>query len=297
MQCVVGVLVTLCQATAAQTAPVTQVAVDFSHVAISLDSATFQAMASSVFLRTEFAGFEDRPGTRGRTDASFLYYGRDSYLEFLNARPLIPLGSQQLAFVVRHSGDLHTAVDALLTQRPHVIAYSLSFRRVGADSVPLFYRARIRPAVQPTQAAKGPPSAPFLTDILERHSGYLRRSDPTIPADSAGVTNVEYLSRRWKPGAYLRSVIGVTLAADSADVIAVAGDLSALGYAVREAADTIIAARSEFVLKLLPATTSRRGVLAVRLATQRPKEGERVYRFGARSILRFDTDSTAYWTF
>ena len=90
---------------------------------------------------------------------------------------------------------------------------------------------------------------------------------------------------------------GLTVAADSADVIALGGDLSTLGYDVRQAADTIIATRSGFALSLLPATDQLRGVLALRLATQRPKVGQRVYRFGPRSILRFENDSTAYWTF
>lgn len=284
------------QVAAAQRAPTTRVAVDFSHVAMSLDSATFQAMASSPFLRSEFAGFEDRPSASGGTGASFLYYGRDSYLEFLNVRPLISLGSAQLAFIVRHPGDLHAAVDILLAQRPRVIAYGLNFRRHGADSVPLFYRARIRPPV--ARIPQAPSATPTLyTDILERHTAYLRRSDPTIPRDSAGVTNVEYLSRRWKPGAYLRSVIAVTIATDSVEMVALASDLSTLGYDVRQAADTVIAARSGFALKLLPATASRRGVLAARLTTQRPKEGQRIYRFGSRSVLRFEDDNTAYWTF
>ena len=293
----VSMLLVMGSVTAAQTAPAGRAAVDFSHVAISLDSATFQAMASSSFLRSEFGGFEDRPGAAGTSDASFLFYGRDTYLEFLNARPLYPLGSGQVAFVVRHTGDLHVAVDALLVQRPRVIAYRLISRRVGPDSVPLFWRARLRPEVPPPQQSQSTPKASLHFDILERHPAYLRRSDPTIPNDSGGVTNVEYLSRRWKPAAYLRSVTSVTVAADSADVVAIAGDLAAWGYSVRQAADTTIAAQSGFVLRLLPANAFRRGVLAVRLVTQRRKSGETVYRFGARSVLRFDTDSTAYWTF
>lgn len=282
----------------AQKAPPTRIAVDFSHVAISLDSATFQAMASSPFLRHEFGGFEDRPAPAGSPNASFLFYGRDTYLEFLNARPVFPVGSQQLAFVVRHTGDLHHAVDALLTHRPRVMTYNLNFRQVGPDSVPLFWRARLRPAVPPPpQQLTSTPSPLLHFDILERHPAYLRRSDPTVSKDSGGVTNVEYLAHRWRPDAYFRSVTSVTLAADSADVAAVAGDLAALGYAIRQAADTTIAAQSAFELKLLPANASRRGVLAVRLMTQRPKNGEKVYRFGTRSVLRFDAENTAYWTF
>lgn len=285
------------QVASAQKAPPTRIAVDFSHVAISLDSATFQAMASSPFLRHEFGGFEDRPAPPGPAGASFLFYGRDTYLEFLSGRRLFPLGSQQLAFVVRHTGDLHGAVDALLTRRPRVIAYSVNFRQVGPDSVPLFWRARLRPAVLPPQQTGSAPSLLLQFDILERDRDYLRLSDPTVAMDSGGVTNVEYLSHRWRPDAYFRSVTSVTLAADSADVAAVAGDLAALGYAIRQAADTTIAAQSAFELKLLPANASRRGVLAVRLMTQRPKNGEKVYRFGTRSVLRFDAENTAYWTF
>ena len=297
MQCVLIMMIVLGQATGAQTMPIKRVAVDFSHVAMPLDPATFRAIATSTFLRTEFGGFEERLAYQTSGDTNYFYYGRDSFLEFLNSPSRMPLGSWQLAFVVGRPGDLHVAVDALLAQRPRVIAYSLNFRQLGAESVANFYRARIRPAVQPPEQPRSAQSTTFATDILERVPEFLLRFDPTFPHDSVGVTNVAYLSRRWKPSGYRRSVTGVTVAADSADVIALAGDLSALGYEVRQAADTIIAARSGFALSLLPATTSRRGVLAVRLATARRKEGQTMYRFGPRSILRFVNDSTAYWTF
>lgn len=290
-------LVAIAPVIGAQKSATGPAAVVFSHMAMPLDSATFEAMLTSPFLRAEFGGFEERPSAPGSTNASFLYYGRDSYLEFLSPRPTLPSGSEQLAFVVEQPGDLHRAVDALLARRPRVIAYSMNFWRLGTDSVPRFYRARIRPAVQPLQQVRSAQLPVIYADILERHPAYLRRSDPTIPPDSVGVTNAEYLSRRWKPGAYLRSVIGVTVAADSADVVALAGDLSALGYEVRQAADTLIATRAGFSLSLLPATAARRGVLALRLATQRPKEGQKIYRFGSRSILRFEQGNIAHWTF
>ena len=297
MRCVLSMLIGLGQPIAAQTLPATRAPVNFSHVAVPLDPATFTAIATSAFLRAEFGGFEERLAYQTSSDTNYFYYGRDSFLEFLNSPGRMPVGSASLAFVVGRPGDLHGAVDALLAQRPRVIAYSLNFRQLGAESVANFFRASIRPAVQRPEQRPSGQSTTLRTDIIERVPGFLRQFDPTFPPDSVGVTNVAYLSRRWKPSGYLRSVIGVTVAADSTDVIELAGDLSALGYDVRQAADTLIAARTGFALKLLPATASRRGVLAVRMATQRRKEGERLYRFGARSILRFDTDSTAYWTF
>ena len=300
IRCVVSMLIALSQAIAAQTTPATpatRVAVDFSHVAVPLDPATFTAIATSAFLRTEFGGFEERLAYQTSSDTNYFYYGRDSFLEFLNSPGRMPVGSATLAFVVRRPGDLHVAIDALLAQRPRVIAYSLNFRQLGAESVANFFRASIRPAVQRPEQRRSGPSTTLRTDIVERVPEFLRQFDSTFPPDSVGVTNVAYLSRRWKPSGYLRSVTGVTVAADSTDTIELAGDLSALGYDVRQAADTIIATRRGFALSLLPATTSLRGVLAVRLATARRKEGQTVYRFGPRSILRFVNDSTAYWTF
>ncbi len=297
MRCVFSMLIALGQPIAAQTMPATRAAVAFSHVAVPLDPATFTAIATSAFLRAEFGGFEERLAYQTSSDTNYFYYGRDSFLEFLNSPGRMPVGSASLAFAVGRPGDLHVAVDALLAQRPRVIAYSLNFRQLGTESVANFFRASIRPAVQRPEQRRSGQSTTLRTDIIERVPGFLGRFDPTFPPDSVGVSNVAYLSRRWKPSGYLRSVIGVTVAADSTDVTELAGDLSALGYDVRQAADTLIAARTGFALKLLPATASRRGVLAVRMATQRPKEGERLYRFGARSILRFDTDTTACWTF
>lgn len=297
IRCVLSLLFALGPAIAAQTMPSTRVAVDFSHVAVPLDPATFTAIATSAFLRTEFGGFEERLANQTSSDTNYFYYGRPNFLEFLNSKAWMPVGSASFAFAVRRAGDLHVAVDALLAQRPRVLAYSLNFRQLGAERVANFFRASIRPAVPRDQQLRSAQSTTLRIDIIERVPAFLRQFDPTFPPDSVGVTNVAYLSRRWKPSGYLRSVISVTVAADSTDVIDLAGDLATLGYTVRQAADTLIAATTGFALKLLPATAARRGVLAVRMATQRRKEGERLYRFGPRSILRFDTDSTAYWTF
>ena len=105
LQCVVSVpLLVMGQETAAQTRPATPVVAGFSHVAIPLDSATFQAIATSAFLRTEFGGFEERLGGQAISDTLLFYYGRDSWLEFLNRRPLLPVGSEQLVFVVNRPG-------------------------------------------------------------------------------------------------------------------------------------------------------------------------------------------------
>ena len=309
MQCALSVLAAMTQALSAQGPAATRSpgpplqganarpGVTISHVAVPLDSVTFQAMVTSPFLRTEFGGFENRPALPGAPRPSFLYYGRDNYLEFLGLDTAFPVGSAQLAFVVEQSGGLHRVVDNLLVERPRVIAYSVAFRQLGAESVPLFYRARIRPAILPSQQVTNGPRPYLRADIIERHPAFLHRDDPTTPSDSVGITQAEYLTRRWKPGTYLRSVVGVTYAGDSAEVIALAGDLSALGYELRQAADTIIALRPGFMLNLLPATTERRGVVAVRIATQRPKAGQKVYRFGPRSILRFEDGNTASWTF
>lgn len=290
-------LIVLGQVAAAQVMPARRAALDFSHVAIPLDPATFSAIATSRFLRTEFGGFEERLAYQTASDTNYFYYGRDNFLEFLNSPERMPVGSASLAFVVGRPGDLHLAVDALLEKRPRVVAYSLAFRRLGAENVANFYRATIRPAAQPPVQRGSTQSATLRIDIIERLPSFLLRFDPTFPRDSVGVTNLAYLSRRWNRGGYLRSVTGVTLAADSTDVVDLAGDLAALGYDVRQAADTIIAARPGFTLSLLRATPARRGVLAVLLATARRKEGQTVYRFGPRSLLRFVNDSTAYWTF
>lgn len=220
LPCVLGMLIVLGQVAAAQAMPARPAAVDFSHVAIPLDPATFSAIATSAFLRIEFGGFEERLAYQTASDTNYFYYGRDNFLEFLNSPERMPVGSASLAFVVGRPGDLHLAVDALLEKRPRVVAYSLAFRRLGAENVANFYRATIRPAAQPSQRRGSAQSATLRIDIIERVPGFLLRFDPTFPRDSVGVTNLAYLSRRWKPGGYLRSVTGVTVAADSAEMMA-----------------------------------------------------------------------------
>ena len=73
IRCVLSMLIALGEPIAAQTMPATRAAVDFSHVAVPLDPATFTAIATSAFLRAEFGGFEERLAYQTSSDTNYFY--------------------------------------------------------------------------------------------------------------------------------------------------------------------------------------------------------------------------------
>jgi len=76
-----------------------------------------------------------------------------------------------------------------------------------------------------------------------------------------------------------------------------AAELEVFGYVVTRRRDRVLAHGTQFDLIIVSATPSRRGLLELRLALNRVKDGQREYRLGSRSLMRFDTGLNATWSF
>ena len=70
----------------------------------------------------------------------------------------------------------------------------------------------------------------------------------------------------------------------------------AFGYASHPDGSAEVFDGPDFQLRLLPETASQRGIRQVTLRVSRLPE-QKVYRFGQTSVLTFNLDNTATWTF
>ena len=261
-----------------------------SHVYVSVDSATFAAIAASPFLRVEFSAFETRTTTRadGVSYTGAYLYGRETYVELQQPSPTNAVDLAQLYLGTDAQGDIYTAMERLANGGVRT-GFGRNTRRRDEKDIPWFYASQVMPNLAEVDRAPR-----FRMFILEWHADFLRNWFPDRPADSTGVSRAEYLAPLWKPHRYLRDVVGIVFALDSTEMARMTERLSMLGYAIRRNVDTVHAVGAGLTVSTVPATLARHGTVALRFSLQRPKSGERVYRLGA-SELRFEDGGEAIW--
>ena len=277
-------------------------AVPLNHFYVTVDADTYKAIESSSFLREEFAPFEQRTTVRkDMTYTGSYFYGVHTYFEFFEVgRSLgrVP-GASAIAFGVEVPGAsplLRERLEAALKTPFRVDPIT---RRTGDRDVDWFY-----------MTTTGDRAAPALLQswVMEYRGGYLAEWYPELRPATRGITRAEILERyaakigeaERRQQKLLEDVVEVTLALPAAESSRFATECEALGY--REGTDgntggdTVTWAGFGSTFHLVPATEKARGIIAVRFSLRREKQGERQYRFG-NSVLRFNDDRSAVWTF
>jgi hypothetical protein len=88
----------------------------------------------------------------------------------------------------------------------------------------------------------------------------------------------------------------VTLALDDTQALRFVNELVAFGYSVEHGGEKTICTGPEIKFILIKATASNRGISELRISLPRQKRGQRTYRFGKRSVLKFK-GMKAVWGF
>jgi hypothetical protein len=293
--CAAGTLYGQAASGSKQTTPVP----GLSHAMVAVDSPTYAAILASRFLREELGALEVRTTARegGRSYSGAYLYGRETYLEIQVSPGGASDGLGQLYLGTDVEGDLHRVIDNLLTSGGGPVTYGMANRFRGAQAVPWFYSARILPPPYGVVGAVGGAESRFRLFLLEWHPQFLRGWFDNIPAESVSVSRAANLAPQWKADRYLRDIVGITYALDEDEIAAAANRLTILGYKVTTRQDTTTAIAPELTVKLVPATRVHHGLVALHLTLERIKEGERIYRFGPRSELRFGNERDATWVF
>ena len=265
-----------------------------SHVYVAVDSATYADIAASAFLRNEMGAFETRTTRRlsGATYSGTYLYGRQTYVELQHPDSTRASDLGQLYLGTDRRGDIHRAAERLV-QHGVPTSLEMNTRGRGAENVPWSYAINVQPDADELSMPLN--KVRFMMFVIEWHADFLRRWFPDIPAERAGMSRAEYLAPLWKPDRYLRDVVGVTFALDSAETETFATRIAALGYAVRRARGDVQASGPNVTINVVPASRTRHGTLALRFSLNRPKRGDTTYTIGT-STLAVSGD-TAVWTF
>lgn len=262
--------------------------VHLNHVIVHVDGPTRSAIVQSAFLKDEFAAFEAATVAIEDGDGwSGLYIdGEQTYVEIFGPSPGDTTGSAAgICLGVDQAGGLEVAC-ATLQEFDHMPSPDLVKRQFAGQEIPWFRYLDLVDS-----------GASFTSSIMEYDKDFLRLSRPGMNAGQDGISRKQYNAARFRPERYLKDICEVTLALAPLDIALFGRQLAALGYVETSAGGTRTFCGQEIKFHLVQSYASAYGVIALKLNLLKKKEGETIYRFGAGSVLHFDAEFSATWTF
>jgi hypothetical protein len=263
-----------------------------NHLYVVVDSETIADIVASPLITQELGSFQTRTTTAngGETWTGHYLRGQNTYIElfgpggFGGTRP----GMAGIGFGVEESGGV-AVLSAAFSARGIAFDTSTRVRLVDGHEIPWFF----------VGALPGSDSATpmFSTWVMEYHSAWAVRQAATDSASPSDITRRRFLQPFYDRNRLLSDVVGATVAVPPSELSKIADELEVFGYLVTGRRASVLAHGPRFDLIIVAATPSRRGLLDLRLALNRTKHGQREYRLGPRSVLRFDTGPQATWSF
>ena len=257
-----------------------------NHFFVVLDHDTYAAIDANAFLTREFAPFERRTTVRNdRSYTGIYFYGDHTYFELFDASASgsFKKGTDGIAFTPEEPGAIRALHDKIDSDPPQMIT-----RKVGETQVPWFWI--VDPKGFPDDAAVDP-------WIMEYDGDFLAKWHPEHARGERGITRHAIL-RRYKavlpdtpPVPHFVDVREITLAVDAATSERMTAFCRQLGYRIDAKG---VVHGPDVVLRLVPATASKRGIVRVVLEVRDvPKRELRL----VKSVLRFDGHGRAAWEF
>ncbi len=268
--------------------------IPLNHCLIVLDSATYKAIEQDPFLRREFAATEQRTTTR--TDMSYTglyFYGANTYFEFFDAanQSIGRLGDSAIAFGVDQVGALEAIKTELVSE--FSVGQAIT-REFGGKQVPWFYMSVPK---------SFPPDSGLRIWVMEYHPRFLSDWNPLPGGKDQGVSRRQVLQRYTSvlkdtpPKPYLQDVVALTVAVNETTQSRLIDLGKLLGYRQRVAGTTTVLEGPDIELRLIPQTSQARGVQEITMRVNRRPDKQSEFRFGARSVLRFEGGGLARWSF
>ncbi len=262
-----------------------------NHFYLTIDPQMYADIERSAFLKEQFAPFERRTTVRtDRTYTGIYFYGNHTYFEFFEAKtkPGEKLGDSAIAFGVDYPDSLNKLQTQLKAERPTLIT-----RQFNDRQVPWFYLLSIPGFL----AQSG-----ISSWIMEYHPQFLAEWNPSA-GNNSGISRAEILRRYTKvlqgtpQTPLLEDVTSITIALDKAAMDTMKSSCEKLGLQLQIQSGVTLFKGTDFSLQLIPATQSTRGIQQVEFRVRTIPAKNLEYRFGPHSVLRFEKDNRAIWTF
>ncbi|HEX8088096.1 MAG TPA: DUF5829 family protein [Blastocatellia bacterium] len=278
-------------------APITD-PVYLNHFYTVLDTQTYKEIKESEFLREEFATFEQR--TTVRTDITYTgiyFYGTHTYFEFFEPGEYGRIeGACGIAFGVEAPGAGDRVRRRFESRAGKPAPDNLMTRRVDDKDLPWFHMVEF---------SYKDPAMKLSTWLMEYHEDFLSNWHPEFSPESRGITRKEILERyvaklcghERRKGKYLDDVVEMTLALGDTERELFIKGCEAFGYRVTGDKNRTTCDGPAIRYDVVEAANSPGVTSSIKMSLKRDKDGQRVYRFGGQSVLQFNGDRTATWSF
>jgi hypothetical protein len=259
-----------------------------NHVVVVSDSGTYAAINASPFLRDtlgRLAQYTIAAGGGATWTGSYLF-GKNTYVElFAPGGVAGPAGIGMISYGVEERGSLSRIRSRLEAATKQPTDSMLRNRAREKEEVPWFYAVSVKDVL--TKSA-------LPTWVMEYHPQHNKLWDPSIPKERDGILRWQALASEYDPKRPLRDVVGVTVAVNDTDRRRLLAEAPAVGYRVEDGSRLI---GPSVVIRLEPATGSRRGVTAIEFALVPGAVAPGTRAIGARSEITVTKSSTAVWHF
>jgi hypothetical protein len=270
-----------------------------NHFFLTLDPQTYKEIWDSPFLKDEFATFEQRTTVRAdMTYTGIYFYGTQTYFEFFEAGKASGRaeGASGIASGIEAPGgsdQLKERLESFLK----IKAMKTTITRKMNDKEILWFHS-----VGGNFADRTPM---LQTWTMEYHKDFLNGWYPDLSPKTGGITRKEILERytaklgdnEKRKRKYIDDVIEMHLALDEKGRSQFVKEREAFGYKITSNAGQTICEGPEIKYIVTEQTPESVGITAIKMSLRKNKSGQKTYRFGRKSVLQFNDNRTATWSF
>jgi len=270
-----------------------------NHFFLTLDPQTYKEIWDSPFLKDEFATFEQRTTVRAdMTYTGIYFYGTRTYFEFFEAGKSSGRaeGASGIASGIEAPGGSDQLKERLESLLKIKAGKTTITRKMNDKEIPWFH------SVGGNFADRTPM---LQTWTMEYHKDFLNDWYPDLSPKTRGITRREILERytaklgdnEKRKQKYIDDVIEMRLALDEKGRSQFVKEREAFGYKITSDASQTICEGPEIKYIVTKQTPESVGITAIKLSLRKNKSGQKVYRFGRKSVLQFNDNRTATWSF
>jgi hypothetical protein len=260
-----------------------------NHLYLVLDKQTYDDIGGSDFIRNQFAGFSQSTtvANGGASWTGTYIRGEHTYIELFAPFDSHKVGDAGIGFGVEQEGGVELIYNRLKSLVGEKAKKNLRIRKIDEKEIPWFYQVSVD---------YGDGSSGFGDWVMEYHRDFLKTRYPDAKPEEDGITRRQALLRSFKHDRYFEDIYEVTVALSDGQANQFVDELRAFGYKVKGHGGKRECAGADIKFVVIPRTSYSVGITKLRLRLLRPKEGQKIYRFGSKSVLKFD-GKQATWSF
>jgi hypothetical protein len=255
-----------------------------------LDEPTYRDVTDSDFMRGEFANFEERTTVSqdGKSWTGAYFYGEQTYIEFFLAGrdPQFKSNESGVGFGVEQAGAAEIYYNRLKEKFGAQAEKGLITQKINGRDIAWFHDAYVNYKDD---------KQTFFDWLMEYEKDFLKKFYPDLKATEDGITRRQNLARSFKAERLFKNVREATIALDETERDRLVKELDAFNYKIEQKKNETVAYGPDIKFFIVPNATAN-GIIKVKIDLTRKKQGQKTYRFGAKSILKFES-KTAIWLF